>query len=212
MLTVCEMFTSIQGESTFAGEVCAFVRLSGCNLACSYCDTAYAREPGTAVSVDEACAWAAAQNTRLVEITGGEPLVQEDTGELARRLCDEGRTVLVETNGSLDISRLPEPCVRVVDVKCPESGAGGSFFMPNLNDLRSCDECKFVLSGRADFEWARGFVAQHRLSGRCTVIFSPAWSILSAQDLAAWMVEENTGARLGLQLQKYLWPGGERGR
>ncbi|HMD67524.1 MAG TPA: radical SAM protein, partial [Chitinivibrionales bacterium] len=185
--------------------------LSGCNLACSYCDTAYAREPGTAVSVDEACAWVRRQSTRLVEITGGEPLLQEDAGELARCLCNDGLTVLVETNGSLDISRLPEPCVRVVDVKCPGSGAGGSFFLSNLNELGPRDECKFVLSGRADFEWARGFVAQHRLAGRCTVIFSPAWNILSATDLAAWMLEDRTGARLGLQLQKYLWPGDERG-
>jgi 7-carboxy-7-deazaguanine synthase len=211
MLTVCEMFKSIQGESTFAGEVCAFVRLSGCNLACSYCDTSYAREPGNATSLDDVCAWVAAQQTRLVEITGGEPLLQEDTCELARRLCEGGRTVLVETNGSLDISHLPEPCVRVVDVKCPGSGAGGSFFAPNLKVLGPRDECKFVLSGRTDFEWARDFVAQHRLSVRCTVIFSPAWNVLPANNLAAWMLEENTGARLGLQLQKYLWPGDERG-
>jgi 7-carboxy-7-deazaguanine synthase len=212
MLTVCEMFTSIQGESTFAGEVCAFVRLSGCNLACSYCDTGYAREPGTSTSIEDACAWVRTQNTRLVEITGGEPLLQEDTGELARRLCDDGLTVLIETNGSLDISRLPEPCVRVVDVKCPGSGAGGSFFMPNLKELGSRDECKFVLSGRADFEWARDFVAQQRLPGRCTVIFSPAWNVLPANNLAEWMLEEKSGARLGLQLQKYIWPGNERGR
>lgn len=212
MLTICEMFTSIQGESTFAGEVCAFVRLAGCNLACSYCDTAYAREPGTPQSVDTVYDWVRAQRSRLVEITGGEPLLQKDTGDLACRLCDDGHTVLIETNGSVDISRLPEPCVRVVDVKCPGSGAGGSFRIANVNELRPHDECKFVLSGRADFDWAREFVARHRLTAKCTVIFSPAWNTLSPKDLAEWMLADNPGARLGLQLQKYLWGDAARGR
>jgi 7-carboxy-7-deazaguanine synthase len=206
------MFTSIQGESTFAGEVCAFVRLAGCNLACSYCDTAYAREPGTPQSVDTVYDWVRAQRSRLVEITGGEPLLQKDTGDLACRLCDDGHTVLIETNGSVDISRLPEPCVRVVDVKCPGSGAGGSFRIANVNELRPHDECKFVLSGRADFDWAREFVARHRLTAKCTVIFSPAWNTLSPKDLAEWMLADNPGARLGLQLQKYLWGDAARGR
>jgi 7-carboxy-7-deazaguanine synthase len=212
MLYVCETFTSIQGESTYAGEVCAFVRLSGCNLACSYCDTEYARAPGTQMSVDEICAWVIGRNGRLAEITGGEPLMQGETVDLVRRICEEGRTVLVETNGSVDISSLPEPCVRIVDVKCPGSGAGGSFYMPNLHALGPRDECKFVLSGRADFEWARDFVRKHRLSGICTVIFSPVFGVCAAGDLAEWMVAENTGARLGLQLQKYIWPDGGRGR
>jgi 7-carboxy-7-deazaguanine synthase len=139
MLTVCEKFKSIQGESTFAGEVCAFVRLSGCNLSCFYCDTSYAKIGGTPMSVDDLCVWVRTQECRLVEITGGEPMLQKETVDLAGRLCDDGHTVLVETNGSKDISALPEPCVRIVDVKCPASGAADSFFLPNLNEIRPHD-------------------------------------------------------------------------
>ncbi|HUI91664.1 MAG TPA: radical SAM protein [Chitinivibrionales bacterium] len=211
MLTVCETFKSIQGESTLAGEVCAFVRLAGCNLSCVYCDSRYARTGGTSMSVDDVCAWVRSQECRLVEITGGEPLLQKETAILAGRLCDDGHTVLVETNGSKDISMLPEPCIRILDVKSPASGAGGSLHMPNLNELRPHDECKFVLCDRADFEWAVDFVAQYRLAGRCTIIFSPAWNILAPKDLAAWMLEKNTVARLGLQVHKFIW-GDARGR
>ncbi len=212
MLTVCEMFRSIQGESTFAGEPCAFVRLCGCNLHCSYCDTAYAREGGEGRTVDDVHAWVRNQRCRLVEITGGEPLLQKDSEELARRLCDDGHTVLVETNGSLDISALPEPCVRVVDVKCPGSGEAGSFYMPNLGELGQGDECKFVLCHREDYLWARDFVGLHRLAGRCTVIFSPAWNMLPSRDLADWIIADDAGVRLGLQLQKVLWGDSARGR
>jgi 7-carboxy-7-deazaguanine synthase len=211
MLTVCETFKSIQGESTFAGEVCAFVRLSGCNLSCSYCDSVYAKKGGTPMSVDDLCAWVRTQECRLVEITGGEPMLQKETVDLAGRLCDDGHTVLVETNGSKDISALPEPCVRIVDVKCPASGAADSFFLPNLNEIRPHDECKFILCNRADFDWACDFVAKYRMAGRCTIIFSPAWNALAPKDLAAWMLEKNTGARLGLQVHKYIW-GDAKGR
>jgi 7-carboxy-7-deazaguanine synthase len=212
MLTVCEKFKSIQGESTFAGELCVFVRLSGCNLACSYCDTAYAQEGGAVESVDDVCAWVRAQQCRLVEITGGEPLLQKDAIELAGRLCDDGHTVLVETNGTQDISPLPEPCVRIVDVKCPSSGSAGSFYLPNLNELRPHDECKFVLSNRADFDWACEFAAQHRLGGRCTYLFSPVGNKVTPKELAEWMLEKNTGARMGLQLHKYIWGENAKGR
>jgi 7-carboxy-7-deazaguanine synthase len=211
MFTVCETFKSIQGESTFAGEMCAFVRLSGCNLRCSYCDTVYARDGGAPQTVEEVYAWVRGQGCRLVEITGGEPLLQKDTVELTGRLCDDGHTVLIETNGTLDISPLPEPCVRIVDVKCPSSGAADSFFMHNVDELRPHDECKFVVSNRSDFDWAREFTAKHRLAGRCTVIFSPVWNRVAPNDLAGWMLEKDTGARLGLQLQKYIW-GDARGR
>jgi 7-carboxy-7-deazaguanine synthase len=212
MLTVCETFVSIQGESSFAGERCAFVRLSGCNLTCSYCDTVYAREPGTSMSVDDVYNWVRAQECRLIEITGGEPLLQKDTVELAARLCDDGYTVLVETNGTLDISPLPEPCVRIVDVKCPSSGAAGSFFMRNISELRPHDECKFVISNRADFDWAGAFAAQHRLFGKCTVMYSPSWGVLSPRDLAEWMLEAKSGARLGLQMHKNIWGADTKGR
>jgi 7-carboxy-7-deazaguanine synthase len=148
----------------------------------------------------------------LVEITGGEPLLQKDSEDLACRLCDDGHTVLIETNGSLDISRLPEPCVRIVDVKCPGSGEQGSFHLPNINELRPHDECKFVISSRGDFDWAREFAACHRLTARCTVLFSPVWNVLEPRDLAEWMIADNTAARFGLQLQKVLWGDDARGR
>src|SRR5271157_2062719 len=137
MLAVCELFRSIQGESTFAGEVCSFVRLAGCNLSCSYCDSAYANKvgSGTQMSVDDIVSWVESQHNRLVELTGGEPLVQKETAALAAALCDESYTVLVETNGSLDISVLPDSCVKVMDVKCPSSGMAVSLHRPNLDAL-----------------------------------------------------------------------------
>jgi 7-carboxy-7-deazaguanine synthase len=207
MLTVCELFKSIQGESTFAGEVCSFVRLAGCNLSCSYCDTAYANKDGAGrqMSVDEVIAWVDSQHNRLVELTGGEPLIQQETAPLAARLCDESYTVLVETNGSLDISVLPDACVKVMDVKCPSSGVADSLLLSNLVALTPNDECKFVISGRADFDWACSFIATHKLTDRCSVIFSPNHEKLLAKILAKWIVETNPGARLGVQLHKCIW-------
>jgi 7-carboxy-7-deazaguanine synthase len=207
MLSVCELFKSIQGESTFAGEVCSFVRLAGCNLSCSFCDTVYAKESGSGrqMSIDEVMAWIESGHCRLVEITGGEPLIQKDTAPLAARLCDETYTVLVETNGSQDISVLPDPCVRIMDIKCPKSGMADSLFLPNIAALKANDECKFVISDRADFDWACQFAARHRLTNRCTVIFSPNLASLSAQSLAEWLIETDPGARLGMQLHKFIW-------
>jgi 7-carboxy-7-deazaguanine synthase len=211
MLTVCELFKSIQGESTFAGEVCSFVRLAGCNLSCSYCDTTYAKTEGRPMSIDEVMAWVESQHCRLVEITGGEPLLQKDTVGLAAGLCDDTYTVLVETNGSQDISVLPYPCVRIVDVKCPSSGMAGSFLLQNLHSLTSNDECKFVVSDRADFDWALLFLAEHRLTSRCTVIFSPNIDNLQPKTLAEWIIETNPGVRLGLQLHTFIWGEGAKG-
>jgi 7-carboxy-7-deazaguanine synthase len=215
MLTVCELFKSIQGESTFAGEVCSFVRLAGCNLSCSYCDTAYANQAGsgTQMTEDDILAWVELQHNRLVEITGGEPLVQKETAALAARLCDEAYTVLVETNGSLDISVLPDSCIKVMDVKCPSSGAAGSLHLPNLDALTAKDECKFVIGDRPDFDWACRFITENRLARcGCTVIFSPNHAALPARTLAEWLIEVNPGARLGLQLHKCIWGDDAKGR
>ncbi len=211
MLTVCELFKSIQGESTFAGEVCSFVRLTGCNLSCSYCDTEYAKSGGTPMSLDDILAWVEAQQCRLVEITGGEPLLQKEVVSLVARLCDDTYTVLIETNGSQDISALPDSCVKIVDVKCPGSGVESSFFMPNLAAITQNDEIKFVISDRPDFEWACDFVSRYRLTNRCTVLFSPNSSKLAPKDLAEWIVQKNPGVRLGLQIHKFIWEN-ERGR
>jgi 7-carboxy-7-deazaguanine synthase len=211
MLTVCELFKSIQGESTFAGEVCSFVRLAGCNLSCSYCDTEYAKRGGTQMTADDIIAWVEENHCRLVEITGGEPLLQNEVVSLAARLCDDTYKVLVETNGSLDISSLPDSCVKIVDVKCPGSGMEPSFFMPNLNAITHNDECKFVISDKGDFDWACDFVLRHRLTNRCTVLFSPNSAKLEPKDLAEWIVQKNPGVRLGLQLHKFIWSN-ERGK
>jgi 7-carboxy-7-deazaguanine synthase len=214
MLCVCELFKSIQGESSFAGEVCLFVRLAGCNLSCSYCDTAYAKESGSGrqMSIDGIMAWIGSRRVRLVEITGGEPLLQKETAALAARLCEEAYTVLVETNGSLDISALPDMCVRVMDVKCPSSGMAGSLYRPNLDALNAHDECKFVISDRDDFEWACGFLADHRLAGKGRVIFSPNRERLAPKLLAEWLLDKNPGARLGLQLHRCIWGDDVKGR
>ncbi len=205
MLRVCEIFKSIQGESTHAGKVCSFVRLTGCNLHCSYCDTVYARTEGEEQSVEQIVREVQTHRTKLVEITGGEPLLQAETPLLCRRFLDLGLTVLVETNGSLDISAVPPPVVRIVDVKCPSSGHAGSFLQKNISLLASLDECKFVLSDKDDFFWALDVVRKENLHEIATVIFSPNMKLLPPKDLVEWILEENAPVRLGVQLHKIIW-------
>jgi 7-carboxy-7-deazaguanine synthase len=205
MLKVCEIFKSIQGESTHGGKVCSFVRLTGCNLHCSYCDTPYALTEGDAVSLEQVVRSVQEHRTRLVEITGGEPLLQAETPALCKRFTELGYTVLVETNGSQDISLVPPPVIRIVDIKCPSSGHEGSFMSKNFSLLTSMDECKFVLSDRDDFFWALDVVHKENLHETVTVIFSPNMKLLSPKDLAEWIMEENAPVRLGVQLQKVIW-------
>jgi 7-carboxy-7-deazaguanine synthase len=210
MLSVTEIFTSIQGESTFAGLPCVFVRLAGCNLRCTYCDSTYAYAPGAPRTVESVVEEVAALAVTLVEITGGEPLLQAETPELCRRLLDRGRRVLVETNGTLDIGALPPGVVRIMDVKCPGSGEAGRLLPGNLAALRPEDECKLVLCDRADFDWAAAFVREHDLARCCTVIFSPVWATLPPADLAEWILSSGLTVRLGLQLHKVVWGGDTR--
>ncbi len=219
---ITEIFKSIQGESSYAGLPCVFVRLTGCNLRCAWCDTAYAFQGGTnyAVSeivskVDELFGAEASKgpNQRLVEITGGEPLLQAETPELARKLLDAGYKVLIETSGERDISKLPPEVVKVVDVKCPDSGEFGTFNPANLQTLEQKDEVKFVIASRRDYEFAREFTAAHRLSARVhEVLFSPVfadpegkWSAMDARTLAEWILEDGLPVRLGLQIHKFIW-------
>jgi len=205
-VAVCETFESIQGESTFAGLSCFFVRLSGCNLRCRYCDTTYAYGPGRPVAVGDLAAAAAASRAAIVEVTGGEPLLQNGFAELAVELRDRcGRPVLVETNGSLDISVVPREVVAVMDVKCPGSGEAERMDWANLGRLRPYDEVKFVLMDRADYEWARSVVAKHNLAAACrAVLLSPAWGRLDPARIGEWMLEDGLRARLQVPLHKAL--------
>ncbi|MFP4014367.1 MAG: 7-carboxy-7-deazaguanine synthase QueE [Chitinispirillaceae bacterium] len=206
MLRVCEIFSSIQGESTFAGRLCTFVRLSGCNLRCTWCDTAYSREEaGREMSIEQILSEVGTYEVDLVEITGGEPLLQPETPRLCERLLQKGYEVLVETNGTQDIGLLPSGVRRIIDVKCPGSGAADSFLTSNIEKIGSGDEVKFVLSSLDDARWAEDFITGNELGKRCTVIFSPVVGMLEPGLLADWMVKERVEARLGLQLHKLIW-------
>lgn len=218
---ITEIFKSIQGESSYAGLPCIFVRLTGCNLRCTWCDTAYAFHGGTKQTLDEVLGrvkeLSAGQNgagdVRLIEITGGEPLLQPETPELARRLLADSYIVLIETSGERDVSALPREVVKIVDVKCPDSGEFGTFRVANLAALERKDEVKFVIASRRDYEFARQFVEEHRLTEKVhEILFSPvfadpegAWPAMDARALAEWILADNLPVRLGLQLHKFIW-------
>ncbi len=210
-LRVAECFVSIQGESTWAGLPFAFVRLAGCNLNCRYCDTRYARRGGRRQSLQELVAWVQGTGRRLVCVTGGEPLVQEQTPELCRLLTDLGFTVFVETNGSRDISVLAEPVVRILDVKTPSSNMAERNRWENLDVLRPGDEVKFVLTDRRDFDWSLDVVERWRLLDRVAVLFSAARPFLEPKILAKWILESGRDIRLQVQLHRVLWPDVDRG-
>ncbi len=209
-LNVCEIFKSIQGESTFAGEICSFVRLKGCNLSCVFCDTKYAFTEGTIQTVEQVFTTIKTHCTSLVEITGGEPLLQDNTPALCKKFLDNGYTVLVETNGSFSIDLLPAGCIRIIDVKCPGSGEEESFNKSNIEKLTNRDELKFVLSDKTDFNWAMDFIRKYELNKRATILFSPCMGKISLPDLAEWIIESNAPVRLNLQLHKIIW-GDKRG-
>ena len=211
-LIVNEIFKSIQGESTRAGLPCVMVRLAGCNLHCSWCDTPYARDAdaGQPMSVTEVLARVAELGGGRVEVTGGEPLVQDACCDLLGRLCEAGFETLVETNGSQDIAPVDPRVVRIVDFKCPASGQNGANRWANVEHLTARDEVKFVIADRRDYEFARDAAAGHALSKRCAVIFSPV-DISAAAELATWILQDGLDVRLGLQLHKMIWPDKDRG-
>lgn len=226
-MQVTEIFKSIQGEGTRAGLPCIFVRLTGCNLRCTWCDTAYAFYGGTKMTVDEVLArvaelargTGAGEPVRLVELTGGEPLLQPECLPLAERLVAAGYTVMIETSGERPIARLPREVIKIVDVKCPDSGEADTFDMANLDALGARDEVKFVIATRRDYEFARDFTRAHRLAERAAeVIFSPVhadpdgkWEGLEPRLLAEWILVDNLPVRLGLQLHKFIWHPATRG-
>jgi 7-carboxy-7-deazaguanine synthase len=210
-LRITEIFFSLQGEAGTVGWPTVFVRLTGCPLRCGYCDTAYAFHGGARRELDSILAEVASYHPRHVCVTGGEPLAQRGCAELVSRLCDAGYLVSVETSGALDISVLDPRAVRVMDVKTPGSGEAGRNLPANLAQLRPQDFAKFVICDRADYEWARAHVAEHRLDTRCEVLFSPCWGQLEARDLAEWMLADRLPVRFQVQLHKVLW-GDEPGR
>jgi len=225
---VTEIFKSIQGEGTRAGLPCIFVRLTGCNLRCTWCDTAYAFHGGQRMTVEDVLERVEALNRRpdgapsgvpLVELTGGEPLLQQEIYSLAVHLLAAGYTVVVETSGERFIGNLPKQVIRIVDIKCPDSGEPDSFDMRNLRELMAKDEVKFVISSRKDYEFARDFTRQQGLEERVhSVLFSPVhedpggrWHGLEPRQLVEWILEDGLGARLGLQLHKIVWDPATRG-
>jgi 7-carboxy-7-deazaguanine synthase len=234
-MIITEIFRSIQGESTHAGLPCIFVRLTGCNLRCTWCDTAYAFHGGTKMSVEEILSrvenlsagakdgesveGVSARAISLVELTGGEPLLQTETIPLAQKLLDGGYTVLIETSGERPIAELPREVIKIVDVKCPDSGEADTFRMENLDAMGGMDEIKFVISSRRDYEFARDFTQQHGLAERVhEVLFSPVhadpegtWPGMSSRDLAEWILADGLPVRLGLQLHKFIWHPATRG-
>jgi 7-carboxy-7-deazaguanine synthase len=210
-LIVNEIFHSIQGESSRAGLPCVFIRLTSCNLRCTYCDTAYAFVEGAARSVESILEEVRSFCCRLVEVTGGEPLLQEPVHELLTGLCDEGYEVLLETGGSLDIGKVDPRVRRIVDFKCPGSLMEKKNLWRNVDLLRPTDEVKFVIGDRRDFDWALEEVARHRIAKRCPILFSVVHGRLDPAELASWMLKSGVEARLQLQLHKYLWDPETRG-
>ncbi len=214
-LRVTEIFHSIQGESSYAGWPCVFVRLTGCNLRCGYCDTRYAYGDGSPMAVEDIVERVLGFGCPLVEITGGEPLLQEEMPEMARRLLDAGCTVLVETNGSLDISCVDARCVRIVDFKCPSSGELDANDYGNIERLREHGEVKFVIGSREDYEYAKGMVETIRnkseAARRVTVHFSPVVGCMEPRVLVEWIMADRLWVHLNLQLHKFVWHPDMRG-
>ena len=212
MLTINEIFHSIQGESTHAGRPCVFVRLTACDLRCRWCDTPYAFHEGRKMSVDEVVAEVEARGCPVVEVTGGEPLLQADVYPLMQRLLDAGKTVLVETGGHRSIAQVPAGVVRIMDVKCPGSGESERNDWSNLALLTPTDEVKFVIADRVDYEYARELVQREQLTSRvAAVLFSPVHGELDAKQLAEWVIADRLEVRVQLQMHKYIWTPEARG-
>ena len=212
MLTINEIFHSIQGESTHAGRPCVFVRLTACDLRCRWCDTPYAFHEGRKMSVDEVVADVEARGCPVVEVTGGEPLLQADVYPLMQRLLDTGKTVLIETGGHRSISQVPAGVVRIMDIKCPGSGESARNDWSNLALLVPSDEVKFVIADRVDYEFARDIVLREKLIDRvAAVLFSPVHGELAAKQLAEWVIADRLEVRVQLQMHKYIWSPETRG-
>lgn len=212
MLKVNEIFYSIQGESSFSGIPFVFVRLTGCNLRCTYCDTKYAYEEGKEFTVEQILKEVKKFECRQVEVTGGEPLLQHDTPFLMKSLIDKGFTVLIETNGTKNISVVPDRAIVVMDLKCPSSGESDKIDWENLKRLKSKDEVKFVIADKSDYDWANKIVNERNLTDKFKVLFSPVKGKIKSVVLTEWILRDKLNVRLQLQLHKILWPEDQRGK
>jgi 7-carboxy-7-deazaguanine synthase len=206
-LKVNEIFYSLQGESSYAGLPCVFIRLTGCNLRCTYCDTQYAYDDGREYSIGEVMDKISSYNCNLVEVTGGEPLIQRETPNLVDKLLGAGYRVLLETNGSQDISLIDNRCVRIVDIKCPSSGEEDNNDLNNFNRLTNQDELKFIIGDLKDFEYAKGIIniVKEKYEFKGIIQLSPSFGKLAPNELAGWILNDRLRVRLNLQLHKYIW-------
>ena len=211
MLTVNEIYYSLQGESTYAGLPCVFVRLTYCNLRCSYCDTEYAFYEGGEMSFEEIISKVRSFDCKLVEITGGEPLFQPESLRLMKQLCDEGFEVMLETGGHMSIENVDERVKIILDFKTPSSLMEKKNFYENVNFLKSKDEVKFVIGSREDYEWSKSILDKYGITDKCEVLFSTVYGKLSLKDLAEWILEDKLKVRFQLQNHKYIWKPDERG-
>ena len=213
MLRVNEIFYSIQGESTFAGFPCIFIRMTGCNLRCRYCDTTYAYDQGDDIPLDSILTTVKKFDCSLIEITGGEPLIQNETPDLISTLINNGYTVLLETNGSQDISAVDTRCTRIVDIKCPSSGMDNKNYWKNLDYITPNDQLKFVIAHRQDYLYAKKVLDAAAIKRRKKLLinFSPVFNEIDLKDLAEWILEDNLPVRLQIQLHKYIWGEHTRG-
>lgn len=210
-MRVTEIFFSIQGESSHAGKPCVFVRLTGCSLRCVYCDTKYSYGGGREMPIEEVCAAVESYPAKLVEITGGEPLEQEEVYPLMNGLLDRGYTVMLETGGHVSISRVPEPVIKIIDIKCPDSNETHKMHWENLDMASPQDEFKFVISSRTDYEWSKAIYMERLRDKPNVVLFSPSHEDLPPSDLARWILDDGVPVRLQLQLHKYIWGADVRG-
>ncbi len=211
LMRITEIYKSIQGESTYAGQPCVFIRTTGCNLRCTWCDSTYTFYGGQEMPMEEVLKQVRTHRCRLVELTGGEPLLQKESFFLVRSLLDEGYTVLVETSGSLDIRRVDPRAVIVMDIKCPGSGMSETMRWDNIAAIKSTDQVKFVIKDQQDYLWATDILCRYQLSKRATILFSPAFGLMDPKQLAEWILEDGLEINLQLQVHKYLWHPEARG-
>jgi 7-carboxy-7-deazaguanine synthase len=210
-MKVNEIYFSIQGESSFAGEPCIFIRTTFCNLRCTYCDTKYSYFEGEDMSIDEIMDKISTFPSKLIEITGGEPLLQSDINDLALRLFDEGYTVLCETSGSLDIDKISNKVHRIIDLKTPDSGEEAKNHYKSMGKLTDRDEIKFVICSKKDYEWSKAMISKYDLINRVTVLMSPEHENMDAKILAEWILEDGLNVKMQLQMHKFIWDSKERG-